>query len=446
MLRRFVFLLFALFLAAVPSLAYDWNHATDGNFGGDLVERRGALQSSAMNCYHREACSGNFASGTLLDFFAPLEQQLLASDSNAVLFSYDELFLLYAASAQFYRDKALAWAGLVGLMENAAAVRDSLSRRNNPFAKDSAFAEALALIVNYQEIEDGFSALDVPRELKAAFRIVLEALVVKYSRSRLFEMSKNNHEGSSFGVSYEFIEGERDRFLVRYPQSRYADLIYGYIPEGYAQEAHAEIMSEPKWLIFSMGLGGAIPSFAGDLAETVDIPFAIPVVGEFQVWRGLFGFGFVCGLGQKKTLWKGTDKEMEGNGFGLLMGQLDLYFGFAAIETRRVTFDLLAGLSAADYSLVDDSDYLIQGLGFQFGGQVDFKIPLATYMDFFIRARYTAALESAELYIPDAVAERRPEVREFPKFGPVSGVRHSFALIIGIGAGFPKAMLMEGFR
>ena len=446
MYSRFVFLLVSLLIAIAPAFAYDWNHEAAQTFDGNLVERRTSIQGMSINCFYREACDENFASGTLRDFFAPFESQLQVSDSNATLFSYDELFLLYAVSAQFYRDKSAAWEGLVQLMENADAIRDSLSHRNNPFAGDSAFAETFALHVNYQEVEDGFSELDVSRELKEAFRVVLEALVVKYSRSRLFEMEKNSHDGSEYGVSCQFLEKARDMFLSRYPQNRYAGLIRGYVPDGYAQESLAKITSEKKWFMFSMGLGGALPSFGGELAETIDVPFAIPVVGEFQVWRVLFGFGFGGGLGQKKTLWKGTDKEMKGDEFGFLMGQLDMYLGFAAVETKHATFDLLAGFAVADYEMVNDGDYQIQGFGAQVGTQVDFKIPLGTLLDFFVRLRYTVAFESAELYIPDALRERRPEVRDFPPFGPVSGTRHSFALIIGVSAGVAKSMLEESFR
>jgi hypothetical protein len=446
MYSRFVFLLVSLFIAIAPAFAYDWDHEAGTAFGGKLVERRSSIQGMSINCLNREACKGNFASGTMRDFFVPLESQLLASDSNATLFSYDELFLLYAVSAQFYRDKSAAWDSLVRLMENADAVRDSLSRRNNPFAKDSTFAETFAQLLNYQDVEDGFSELDVSRELKEAFRVVLEAVVVGYSRSRLVEMEKNSHDGSKYGVSYQFLEKARDRFFSRYPQSRYTGLILGYIPEAYAQESLARMMSEKKWFMFSMGLGGAFPSFDGELAETVDVPFAIPVVGEFQVWRVIFGFDFASGLGQKKTLWKGTDKEMVGSGFGFLMGQLDMYIGFSAIETKHVTLDLLAGLAVADYEMVNDGDYMIQGMGGQLGAQVDFKIPLSTFVDLFVRSRYTVAFESAELYIPDALRERRPEVNGFPSFGPVDGIRHSFALIVGFCAGTSKPMLEESFR
>ena len=252
MYSRFVFLLVSLFIAIAPAFAYDWNHEAAQTFDGNLVERRASIQGMSINCFYREACDENFASGTLRDFFAPFESQLQVSDSNAALFSYDELFLLYAVSAQFYRDKSAAWEGLVQLMENADAIRDSLSHRNNPFAGDSAFAETFALHVNYQEVEDGFSELDVSRELKEAFRVVLEAVVVRYSRSRLVEMEKNSHDGSKYGVSYQFLEKARDRFFSRYPQSRYTGLILGYIPEAYAQESLARMMSEKKWFMFSI--------------------------------------------------------------------------------------------------------------------------------------------------------------------------------------------------
>ena len=179
------------------------------------------------------------------------------------------------------------------------------------------------------------------------------------------------------------------------------------------------------------------------IGEPISTPDGVTLI---PVSRLSFGFGCGGGLGQKKTLWKGTDKEMKGDEFGFLMGQLDMYLGFAAVETKHATFDLLAGFAVADYEMVNDGDYQIQGIGAQVGTQVDFKIPLGTLLDFFVRLRYTVAFESAELYIPDALRERRPEVRDFPPFGPVSGTRHSFALIIGVSAGVAKSMLEESFR
>jgi hypothetical protein len=67
-------------------------------------------------------------------------------------------------------------------------------------------------------------------------------------------------------------------------------------------------------------------------------------------------------------------------------------------------------------------------------------------VDLFFRIRYFITLETAELYVPDTVLEKRPETRDFPDYGPVDGIRHSIAIIIGYSAGFSKSMLTEGMR
>jgi hypothetical protein len=434
-------------MALAPCFAYKWDHAEEeASREGNLVKDRAAILEKSINCFSEIGCYGQFASGSLRDFFSSFESELLSKDSNATLFSYDELFLMYAVSAQFYGDKSAAWAGLVGLMENALSIKDSLSRRNNPFAQDSAFAQSLALLANYTGVEDGFVELDVPRELKDAFRIVFEAIIVKHSRSRLVDIQRDSHGKSEFGLSYDFMEKACDRFFARYPQSAYGELIREYVPEGYAQANMDARRAEKKWFMFSMGLGGGVPFFGGENGETVDASFEFLFNGEIQIWRVLLGFGFAGGLGPKKTLWEGSDHEMEGDGFGFLMGQLEIFLGMAVYESKFVTFDVLAGIGVADYTMTDDPDYTIQAFGPQFGAQVDFKLPLTSFVDLFFRIRYFITLETAELYVPDTVLEKRPETRDFPDYGPVDGIRHSIAIIIGYSAGFSKSMLTEGMR
>lgn len=434
-------LLLAVLAAVLPSFAYDWESPSDVVFSSRSLEQRTSILQTQEKCIQRDECGGDSTSKTLREAFAGLESALIAEDPNAVLFTYDELFLLYAYSAQVSQDKSASWAELVRLLEHSRAIKDSLAHRNYPFAKDSTLTNYLIESIDYHLVEFEFSLLDVPRELKESFRIVLEAILVSNSLAMACEMGQNSHGTSMYGASVEFMETARNRFLKRYPQSEYGTLVLEYVPEGFALREKRNVAAESKWLAFSMGLGVGSVIMGGNLGETVGVPFEIPFYGEFQVGRALVGFGFGAGLGQKKTLWKGTSDEMEGHGFGMVMGGLNSYIGGVVFAHNRLSLDLLAGLVVSDYTPTSDDDYLIQGIGLLVGGLLDFKIPLTDFVEMVVRARYFFSWENAELYIPDAVSERRPEVNSFPSYGPETGYGHRVDIMLGFRAGFPKSML-----
>ena len=442
--RDVFYRLFLAVLAAIlPSFAYDWDSPSDVVFSPKSLEQRTSILQTQEKCIRSGECLGDSASKTLRDAFTGLESTIVAEDSHATLFSYDELFLLYVYSAQVSLDKSASWKELVRLLEHSRSIKDSLAHRNYPFAKDSTLVDFLIDSIDYHQAEFEFSLLDVPRELKESFRIVLEAILVSNSLAKACEIGQNSHGTSMYGASVEFMETARDRFLRRYPQSEYGVLVREYVPEGFAAREKRNVASEQKWLAFSMGLGVGSAIMGGNLGETVSVPFEIPFYGEFQVGRALVGFGFGMGLGQKKTLWEGTSDEMEGHGFGMVMGGLNAYVGGVLLAHNSLSLDLLAGVVVSDYTPTSDSDYLIQGIGLQVGGQLDFKIPLTDFVEMVVRARYFFSWENAELYIPDAVYERRPEVDNFPSYGPETGYGHRVEILLGFRAGFPKSMMKE---
>lgn len=317
----------------------------------------------------------------------------LAVPEGFTLLSYEEEFLLYCRAVQeaFDEDKPAYWRHIDLLLSK----RDSIveARKSKSVVNGDCLLEErkLAINVNYRELRFAMAKRDVPREMREFFGIYLERLVFNY--------------GGGEPGEYENSVAEWREFCRRYPDSRYM----GWMPQAspvlsaVAESQYLAVAS--KWMHFSLVGGYAYTGYSQGLDDLLGESSGWSVMAEMQLGRLLL---------QVQASRVVSDRNDD---FSDVLGSMLL--GFAVVETRYFTADVLLGLGNETFNVADTEGDPSETVPLV-GAEVDAFVPLTRTLDIDLRLRYTAHYSSVEVAGHDK-----------------SGIVGTLSLSVGFHLGFP---------
>lgn len=291
-------------------------------------------------------------------------------DSNTVLLSFDERFLLNCFAVQVTKkeNKAYFWNNVFFLLSKKDSIDNFVQNKNLLGANVYSEEQFLAESIDYEKLEKEISAQNISPETKAFFKLFLKRMLSKYNASYLNSLSKKESQESVLDTSS--LSEDRRLFAEMYPISKYSGCSLPEInPDKFSRSD-----SEGKKNMHYLLAFGFTPIFSsGGMENQIGTSLGFNVLAEFQWLR------FVTQL----SWWNGlSDGE-----YAHKANMLNFLLGFTFVESGSFSFDALVGVGATRYYLREAFDTEDKFTAF-IGGQADYIVPVSDYFDVVFRLQY----------------------------------------------------------
>lgn len=306
-------------------------------------------------------------------------------DSNTVLLSFDERFLLNCFAVQVTKkeNKTYYWENIKFLLSKKDSIDKVIQSKNMLGAEVFSEEQFLAENIDYEKLEQEVFGQNFAPETKDFFKLFLKRMLSKYDASFLHKLSQKEYDKNALDTTC--LMEDRKLFVEKHPASKYDGVS---LPEINPKKYSRHDLEGKKNLHYMLAFGFTPVFYSGDMEDQIGSSYGFNVLAEFQWLR------FVTQL----SWWNGlSDGE-----YAHKANQFNFLVGFTFIESRSFSFDALVGIGDTYYNLREDFDTENKFTAFV-GGQADYIVPVSDEFDLVFRLQYLLSYITFDVkYVEDS--------------------------------------------